>query len=133
MIAGRISEITARAGMFLVLVTVLLRAFIPGGFMPTLDPHSGKIAVVMCAATPGHEIAFMDLPDGDRETDDTGLADGGCPFAPCGGTILPDPCGTLEASPAVYAFEFQRQRGLPPHPQSVLRPSAPPTGPPALV
>lgn len=133
MATGRISGIAVRAGTFLVLAVVLLRALIPGGFMPTLDPHSGKIAVVMCAATPGHEIAFLDLPDGERHQDDGGLADDGCPFAPCGGTILPDPCGSLEAAPAVYAFEFQSQRALPPHPQSVLRPSAPPTGPPALV
>lgn len=133
MVTGRISEIALRAGMFLILAVVLLRAIIPGGFMPTFDPHSGKIAVVMCAATPGHEIAFMDLPDGNRETDDKGLADGGCPFAPCGGTILPDPCSSLEAAPAVYAFEYQNQRALPPHPQSVLRPSAPPTGPPTTV
>lgn len=131
--AGRISEIAARAGTFIVLALVLMRAIVPGGFMPALDPNSGKIAVIMCSATPGHEVAFINLPDG-QDDDGAGdaLADGACPFAPCGGTILPAPCGSLAAASAVYAFEFATFRSLPPHPHPVLRPSAPPTGPPLL-
>jgi len=132
MVFGRIRSALARAGTLLVLTFVLVRAVIPGGFMPAFDPHSGQIAVVMCSATPGHEVAFLNLPNGQDEDDDR-PADGSCPFALCGGTILPEPCVAPYSAPAVYAFEYHQQRATPPPAASPLSPHAPPTGPPASV
>jgi hypothetical protein len=130
MVAGRIRTALTHAGTALVLAVVFMRALIPGGFMPSFDNTSGKVAVVMCSASPGHEIVLVDLPGGESEDEDDGAA---CPFAPCGGTILPERCGALQAAPAVYAFEYRQQHSQAPPAASPLSPNAPPTGPPAFV
>ncbi len=131
MIVGRIIAVFAHAMTAFVLAAVLCRALVPAGFMPGIDATSGKIAVVMCSATPGHELAIMDLPDGAPSDHEGETTD--CPFAPAGGSILPDASPSVASSAAVYAFEY-RNFGAPlALTASALQPNAPPTGPPALI
>ena len=121
---------------FLVLATlaIALKIMIPAGFMPSVDPRDGAIALVLCTS---EGVKVVDrLPDS-HQTDKHGgkpAHDAPCPFA-AQGAATPPPAMVAVAEakhvayvepPAPIARTVVPGRGL-------AAPPPPPTGPPVAL
>jgi hypothetical protein len=115
-----------RRAVLALLAALVLRAFVPAGFMPAV--RAGSLALVFCgpgAAASGPHAHHLGHAAGSGHA----LRAGDCPFAQSASPVLPSvatPCGT---SPRVAAV-LRADRPAAPAPGVPLRYAAP-RGPPA--
>ncbi len=121
---------------FLVLATlaIALKVMIPAGFMPSLDPRDGAVALVLCASD---GVKVVDQPLGSHQTDEHGgkaAHDAPCPFA-AQGAATPPPAMVAVAQAQNVAYVAP----LAPIARTVIpgrglaAPPPPPTGPPVAL
>ena len=121
---------------FLVLATlaIALKIMIPAGFMPSVDPRDGAIALVLCTS---EGVKVVDRPPGSHQTgehDGKPAHDAPCPFAAQGAATPPPAMAAFaEAEPIAHVEPSARIARTVIPGRGLAAPPPPPTGPPVAL
>lgn len=119
---------------FLVLATlaIALKIMIPAGFMPSVDPRDGAVALVLCTS---QGVKVVDrLPGQTDEHDGQPAHDAPCPFAAQGAATPPPVMAAVvqaEPAPDVEPLAPAALAAVPG--RGLAAPPPPPTGPPVAL
>jgi hypothetical protein len=117
-----------RAAVHLALVALLLRAFLPAGWMPGA---AGDAPLVMCSVGMAHDADSQDRGDKSPAKPDNG-ADGACAFAAAGVALSP-PEPAVFLGP-VLQIHHPRDQAVPPLPgRSYIHTRPASRAPPSLI